>query len=313
MTPEQNPSFTLREASNHPPLVEHECIPRELLEYPQWICWRYMERGPDKKPDKQPINPWNLHNAGVTWPNTWSTFQHALMTHLMYRQRGIQGIGFVLTAHDPFVGLDIDHCLEGEFITSSAYEIVTKLATYTEVSPSGKGLRALVKNTEFRRNTRTAELEIYTHSRFLTLTGKHFPSTPVDIRTASLDEIEQFIPPLVTDATPIKRAEMTRTTRQVEPGVLWERIFKHDQYGAAHQQRFMGNTTLDRNDHSLSVIRLLNCLARWTDGDAAQMRAMMLMSPLLNEKWFSKRGKGDWLEHQIQDALTFIRKGKPKV
>lgn len=34
-----------------------------------------------------------------------------------------------------------------------------------------------------------------------------------------------------------------------------------------HRQ-VQGDTSLDRGDHSLTVIRLLNCLARWTGGDA---------------------------------------------
>src|SRR5690606_26598965 len=106
------------------------------------------------------------------WPNTWSTFQHALTTHWMYRERGIAGIGFVLTADDPFVGVDLDNCLQGDCITLAAHQIVMQLGSYTEVSPSGQGLRLLVKNAEFGRNVRGNDLEVYAHSRFLTLTGK---------------------------------------------------------------------------------------------------------------------------------------------
>ena len=49
-----------------------------------------------------------------------------------------------------------------------------------------------------------------------------------------------------------------------------------------------------------TVIRLLNCLARWTQCDPTRMRRMMLLSPLANDKWFEKRGGGDWLDYQIQ-------------
>ena len=38
----------------------------------------------------------------------------------------------------------------------------------------------------------------------------------------------------------------------------------------------------------------------------AKMRAMMLMSPLANEKWLSKRGAVDWLDYQIADAIAYI-------
>jgi len=56
----------------------------------------------------------------------------------------------------------------------------------------------------------------------------------------------------------------------------------------------------------LTVIRLLNSLARWTHGDANKMRSMMLMSPLANDKWLEKRGKGDWLDYQITDAIAYV-------
>lgn len=311
MSPEH--ASDIRPQLDETPRVLPDALPAELRAVSQWICWRYVARGEDKKPDKQPVNPWNLHNAGVQWPNTWSTFAHAYMTYLMYRQRGIAGIGFVLTAADPFVGLDLDNCLRDEFITSTACAVISQLATYTEVSPSGKGIRALVKNSDFTGNHKRAEIEIYSHSRFLTFTGHHYPATPREIRQVESTELERLLPDIAEDTAEGPsgiRTENTRSYQSEKPDALWERIFQHDQYGEAHRQRFMGNTSVDQGDHSLAVIRLLNCLARWTDGDYDQMRAMMLLSPLANAKWFSQRGKGDWLDYQIRDAISFIGSSK---
>ncbi len=64
--------------------------------------------------------------------------------------------------------------------------------------------------------------------------------------------------------------------------------------------------SLDQGDHLFTVIRLLNCLARWTHCDPVRMRSMMLLSPLTNDKWFEKRGGGDWLDHQIADAIGYV-------
>jgi primase-polymerase (primpol)-like protein len=88
---------------------------------------------------------------------------------------------------------------------------------------------------------------------------------------------------------------------------LWERIFEHDRYGAQHFKRFQGDLSFDGGDHSLGVLRLVNTLARWTGGDPAKMRAMMLLSPLANDKWFSKRGKQDWLDYQIANAISYVQ------
>ena len=59
-----------------------------------------------------PINPHNLHNAGVQWPNTWATFEEAYGVYEMHMGGSLNGIGFVLTPGDPFVGIDIDHCID---------------------------------------------------------------------------------------------------------------------------------------------------------------------------------------------------------
>ena len=87
---------------------------------------------------------------------------------------------------------------------------------------------------------------------------------------------------------------------------LWKRIFTRDRYGAQHLRRFQGDLSLDGSDHSLTVIRLLNCLARWTQGDASKIRSMMLLLPLVNAKWFARRGAGDWLDYQIADAVDYV-------
>jgi putative DNA primase/helicase len=268
------------------------------VDYPQWVCWRYVDRGPNKKPDKQPVNPSNLHNAGVTWANSWSTFEQAVKTHLAYYQRGIQGIGFVLTPEDPFVGIDLDSCVANGEIAPEAQNVISHLGSYAETSPSGTGLRVLVACTEFSRNARTAQVEVYSHRRFLTMTGHHLPGTPATISEVAAQDIQALLPD--------KEKQESRVAPPTKSAALWQHIFAHDHYGAQHLRRFYGDTSFDRNDLSFTVIRLLNCLARWTQGDAAKMREMMLLSPLAEEKWFSKRGKGDWLDHQIADAIAFI-------
>jgi hypothetical protein len=48
--------------------VQADLIPIALREFPrpQWVCWRKVFRGEGKKPDKRPINPKTLGNAGPT-------------------------------------------------------------------------------------------------------------------------------------------------------------------------------------------------------------------------------------------------------
>jgi primase-polymerase (primpol)-like protein len=150
-------------------------------------------------------------------------------------------------------------------------------------------------------------MEIYSHSRFLTLTGHHVEGTPQEIATVSEEQITTLVPVAVYDTQPPAASSRERPPENLSGMQLWERIFAHDRYGEQHLKRFQGDLSFDRGDHSLGVLRLLNTLARWTDSDPYKMRAMMLLSPLANEKWFSKRGKQDWLDYQIANAIAYTR------
>lgn len=288
-----------------PPLpVIHDNLPRELVSYPQWVCWRYVPRGTGRKPDKQPVNSHTLGNAGVHWANTWGSFEQA---YAVYQEHNLAGVGFVLTRDDPFVGVDLDTCVTANGMTPFAEEVVQTLRSYTEYSPSGTGLRILIAAPGYAENRRTPDMEIYSHSRFLTLTGHHVEGTPQEIATVPQEQITTLVPDAAHDAQPPTSSSRERPFENLPDMQLWERIFAHDRYGAQHLQRFRGDLSFDRGDHSLGVLRLLNTLARWTDGDPQKMRAMMLLSPLANEKWFSKRGNQDWLDYQITNAISYAR------
>lgn len=291
-------------------MIYKEAIPINLKRLPQWVLWRYISRGEGKKPDKQPVNAKTLHNAGVHWPNTWNSFYFTYDRYLETCTQGMAGIGFVLT-HDPFIAIDIDNCISDRTITSTAQAIIATLSSYTELSPSGHGLRILVACPHFTINRRTATVEFYSTDRYVTITGNHLEGTPQQIRTVDHQLLTTLIPPpSLPEIIPHRQASEAKHA-QLSNQDLWERIFRFDRYGATHKNRFFGDLSHDRNDHSFAVVRLLNCLARWTHGDTERMRAMLLMSPLCNEKWFTPRGSGDWLDHQIADATAYSsgRKG----
>jgi hypothetical protein len=146
----------------------------------------------------------------------------------------------------------------------------------------------------------------------VTITGHHVTGTPPEIVAVSADLLVSLLlasPDSIASTASQTAMPTAYPTTDLE---LWERIFADDKYGHQHLQRFQGDSSLDRNDHSFTVIRLLNCLARWTQCDPGRMRSMILMSPLANEKWFEKRGGGDWLDYQVSDAIAYVsgRKGK---
>ena len=149
MTPEQKPRSGEPHAAERPLPFQPDRIPDELRAYSQWVCWRYAAQRGSGKPAKQPVNPHTLHSAGVHWANTWGSCDDAYAVYVAHRAAGIDGIGFVLTEDDPFVGLDLDRCITGSEMDSQAQTVVENMATYTEVSPSGTGLRILVACSGF--------------------------------------------------------------------------------------------------------------------------------------------------------------------
>jgi len=84
-------------------------IPEELRKLNQWVAWKPKTQ--DGKIKKIPVNPSTGRNAVVTDPATWTTFDHAVSYSSKIKDAGI---GFVFTENDPYVGVDLDKCLDPE-------------------------------------------------------------------------------------------------------------------------------------------------------------------------------------------------------
>lgn len=134
-------------------------IPEELRSYPQWVCHDAAKR---------PINPHTGQLADVTDPTTWGSFDQACAAH--DAGRGV-GIGFVFTESDPFTGIDLD-VPQGEGPSAFQNEIYNRFPSYTETSPSGRGLHIIVKGRVPAAIKDSAErVEVYTSRRHFTVTG----------------------------------------------------------------------------------------------------------------------------------------------
>ena len=149
-----------------------ENIPDQLTERPQWVCWRLETR--DGKPTKVPYTPGTERRASSTDLMTWSTFDQALAAY----EAGdplYDGIGFVFCNADPFVGVDLDDCLDpdsGE-VARWAQKIINRVREgYVEISPSGNGIHIIVEGTVRDGGMRKGKLEMYGRGRFFTITGR---------------------------------------------------------------------------------------------------------------------------------------------
>jgi putative DNA primase/helicase len=143
--------------------VRAESISEELRFRPQWVMWKAV----GDKPDKVPYSARSGRRASSTKLLTWSTFQEALEA---YENGKYAGLGFVFSSADPYTGIDLDDCVDGDGeIAGWALEIVRYFDSYTELSATGTGLHVIVRGEI--PNRRKGEVEVYSSKRYFTVTG----------------------------------------------------------------------------------------------------------------------------------------------
>ncbi len=103
--------------------VLSDTIPAELKPIVAWVVWRY-ELSKDEKWTKVPYQLDGQTRASTTKPKTWGTFPEALKH---YNDGGVDGIGIVLTKELGIVGIDLDHCRDGETIAPWALQIIEEV------------------------------------------------------------------------------------------------------------------------------------------------------------------------------------------
>ncbi|MET7795653.1 bifunctional DNA primase/polymerase [Streptomyces decoyicus] len=143
-------------------------IPAELTSRARWV--RYSSR-------KVPLRT-DGRFAAVDDPSTWSDFASAAQA------RAGQGFGFVLTASDRIVVIDLDHAVEGGRVLPWAQRIVDQLpATYMERGRSGAGLHLWFRGAvPAGRRIRSGELavEVYSDRRYM-IVGDRVSGTPLEL------------------------------------------------------------------------------------------------------------------------------------
>lgn len=177
-------------------------IPAELRAFDQWVLWRTEIR--DGKPTKVPYSVTNC-KASTTNATTWTTFDQAAERFSI--SENFHGIGFVFTHDDPFIGIDFDGCRDPETgkIAQWANLWINKLATYTEVSPSGTGVKLFGRGRNplgSGKNRKVDDdqdvggkrpgVELYGGGRYFAVTGCQVEGTPKTIEEIPADVLTEF-------------------------------------------------------------------------------------------------------------------------
>jgi hypothetical protein len=172
-------------------MINEKAIPEELKLKTAWVLWRYEKRnGKLTKPPYQPSGkPAESDN-----PATWSDYKTVLNT---YRNGGgWDGIGYML--HDGLTGVDFDDCIDADGkVDPEIEEWIKLLDSYTEVSPSGKGFKTLLRGSLPAGGHHGKRIGVFAKKRYFCTTGRAISSTSprIEPRQGELNEfVKHFWP-----------------------------------------------------------------------------------------------------------------------
>lgn len=258
-------------------------IPKALKVWPNWVCWKYVVR--DGKKTKPPVSPVTGAPAKADVPNTWTDFITAKAYYQSHKNNSIAGIGFEV-GNTPYVGIDLDRCRDRKtgVIDQKAREEIEKLNTYTEVSPSGTGIRMLAIGQLPSGGRKKGHIEMYDAGRYVTVTGNHLDGTPwtIEKRNAELADMHAwYFGQEEAKKQPVQKARLPKLDASDEELLARAESAVN---GEKFKRLWTGNST-GYTSQSEADMALCLQLAFWTGKDADWIDRLFRQSGLCRKKW----------------------------
>ena len=174
------------------PLPPPDQVVTDLAEKAQWVIWRYEpgERQ-DAKPRKIPYYPRGGKRFGAQGSDKDKAAlgDYALAAEMAVK-RGFDGVGFAFLPGDGLIGIDLDGMIDpasGE-ISDLCQGIIQACASYTELSPSGKGVHIICSGELESFKSDKIGVEVFCGRQFFTFTGRRWPGAS--------DQVNPLSPPV---------------------------------------------------------------------------------------------------------------------
>jgi hypothetical protein len=279
--------------------LKPENIPAELKTSSRWVrgalCDVKQPDGSVRKLCKPPFNSRTGEHASHSDPHTWSSYDATIEAH--NANAPLKPNSSVVTMHEaryigvvcgkPWVFGDIDHCVENDIITDPVIAAwVEELNTYTEISPSGSGLRFVLHGEPpYAEGHRKDQIEIYSTKRWVTLTGNVLAGHE-EIRRADEAEVRKIY----------ERVKAGRSSKTGEGRTVAD---------SAKLKELMTRT--DFPDLSQATQSLLTALA-YENCDPSFIDAEFRKSKLfLETHWGDKFNRPDLHDSQIAKAIAWVK------
>lgn len=315
--------------------MSYNNIPQEMKSLPQWVGFL---RTPAKngKMNKLPVNPHSLYGASSTNPETWGRFSDALSAigkpcRVGQSEGIVEGIGFVFAP--PYCGIDLDNVIDesGE-LNHYALDIVKNMESYTEISPSGKGLHIIYKGSvhpEWKKKTVDAlgegtDLEMYQTGRYFTVTGNILENYKELADRDAVAECVQ-IAYMNKSSEPLHSSKVDGTKFQeknsgvscdsdehytIRPVTAVEDkddkdIIRLAEKNKSFESLYSGYISGYGSDRSRADMALCSILAFYTK-NTAQIDRIFRTSGLMRDKWDRKTGNTTYGALTIENALNTV-------
>ena len=297
--------------------VKTENLPQKLREQGLFCLWRYEQQG--ERRTKMPYNP-NFPQERAK-SNDQTTFSPIGKATAAAEQGRFDGIGIGIFGS--LAGIDIDHCIDDAGkLSPMAQDIVQTMNAYTEISPSGTGLRILFyapgfsydKDSYYIKESKQG-LEIYIAGmtqRYLTVTGNTMRNSDLVDRSKELQLVlDKYMKrkreqPADADAWQYTRATSSTAAELTDRELL--DIAMNARNGSTFSALWNGNIS-NYPSHSEADQSLCNLLAFWCNKDAARMDRLFRQSGLMRDKWDRRQSGSTYGNITIENAIAGCKDG----
>lgn len=166
-----------------PPLWDQ--VPQDLAHRQQWLLWKFERKPGQAKPAKM---PYYVTGGRRTGDQGSDKDRHRLATLAVARKAfergGYHGVGFAFLPDDGLIGIDIDGAIDADTgeVSARCQAIVQACNSFTEYSPSGRGVHIIVQGTTTTNKCNDIGLEMFCGRQYFTFTARRWPDAPPDVR-----------------------------------------------------------------------------------------------------------------------------------
>jgi putative DNA primase/helicase len=270
-------------------------IPEELKKLHQWVC----------RKEKIPFNPVTGAPAKAGQPDTWASFEDCVNA---LDDGGYDGIGFEFN-NNGIVGIDLDHVIADDgSLFAEAVEIVAMLNSYTEYSPSGKGLHIIIKGDIPVDGRKKGFIEMYKAKRYFTMTGNVYGELkPINEKS---EQVMQIFNKYFTNSVSVKatiKADINKSYINTGKDYLSIGLAKDAVFKSLWDGEYQSEKCTSESEKDLA---LMGKLLYWCSGNADAAIENFKDSPYAmakDNKHTTKLERSDYLQRTALRAMQSLK------